>query len=154
MPRLPSEELANANAVFTGKVIVQKTKQGLTFSSTDPVEVSFVVSQVWKGDIPTEVIITTARDSASCGYTFEDGEEYLVYANGEIDALNVSLCSRTAVLANAEADVRELGSGTTPDKRVELEDDSLFLPIAISLGIIFGSIALYYHHEKRRPMNS
>ncbi|MBT8469118.1 MAG: hypothetical protein KJN97_10245, partial [Deltaproteobacteria bacterium] len=52
----------------------------------------------------------TAGSSAACGYTFVKGETYLVYADrDEADPMRVSLCSRTALVADAEEDLDFLG---------------------------------------------
>jgi hypothetical protein len=83
-------------------------------SSIDPVLVTFDVSQVWKGPEFTSLAVSTAQSSASCGYTFEFGRDYLVYAYGAEENLEVGLCSRTQLLADAEADLAELGQATEP----------------------------------------
>ena len=54
-------------------------------SSADPVKVTFEVSKIWKGPDYKTLVVTTARDGASCGYPFKQDEEYIVYAYGEED---------------------------------------------------------------------
>ena len=77
----------------------------------DPTTVGFEVSTVWKGPSYATAYLTTARSEASCGFTFDEGEEYIVYSR---DGSTVSLCSRTALLENAEAELNELGEGHKP----------------------------------------
>jgi len=54
-----------------------------------------------------EVTITTYKDGAMCGYYFEVGKEYIVYAYGTKDDLSTNNCSRTTGISNRE-DVKYL----------------------------------------------
>lgn len=148
MPRPPGEELANATAVFSGTVTAQDERQGLSMRSADPVKVTFVVAEVWKGDIPAEVSITTARESASCGYNFEDGAEYLVYANGTDADRKVSLCSRTTLLANADEDLEALGAGSPPKMIPAANTGTALHPLAIyaisTIGFLLFAAVVYF----------
>jgi hypothetical protein len=58
--------------------------------------------------------VVTAVSSATCGYNFEVGKSYLVYAGTFDGKLNVSLCSRTALIDQAGEDLQALGLGATP----------------------------------------
>lgn len=89
-------------ATFTGKVIsMEKTSDGNYWI------VKLTVQTTWKGTGTSEITIKTALDSAMCGYSFEDGKEYLVYAHGTVADLNVGNCSRTASMSE-NADVKYL----------------------------------------------
>ena len=113
-PEGPSEELAQSAAVFTGRVISLREfhdPNAKAISSTDPTTVEFEVDTVWKGPSHETAYFTTARSEASCGFTFVEGKEYIVYSH---DGSTVILCSRTALLENAETDLAELGEGDTP----------------------------------------
>ena len=110
----PQEAMAGSVAVFAGTVTNIQQPSGLTQSSADPSLVTFEVSQVWKGPEFTNLQIQTAQSSASCGFDFEFGRDYLVYASGTEAELSASLCSRTTLLTNAEADVADLGEAITP----------------------------------------
>jgi len=113
-PLSPDEELPNYDAVFSGKVtdIVEKDPNDQVFSSIDPVFVTFDVNTVWKGDKKDTITIKTAQSSASCGFYFEENQEYIVYAS-QYDSkyLEVSLCSRTGLLSDAIEDLQELSIG-------------------------------------------
>ncbi|MCE9562993.1 MAG: hypothetical protein K8U57_13200 [Planctomycetes bacterium] len=82
--------------------------------------VTLKVEKWWKGGDKEELIVSTSKNGASCGYGFEKGSKYLVYANaGEKDKpLRVSLCSRTRTEKEAEksGDFKELGEGKAPGK--------------------------------------
>ena len=103
----PSEGLSSSYAVFTGEVMNLEPNEATKFGG---VEITFQVKKVWKGDIGEKVQVRTAGSSAACGYNFVKGETYLVYASrDEADPMRVSLCSRTAPVANAQADLDFLG---------------------------------------------
>ena len=60
-------------------------------------EIEFVVSQVWKGDVPERMPVLTAARDGSCGTALEQGREYIVfaYAIPNDDALYMHACSPT-----------------------------------------------------------
>lgn len=77
-----------AAAVFYGEVTeVTRQSKGLI--------VKIKVEQSWKRQTESEAIVYTLADSAMCGYPFERGKKYLVYADEENGKLGVILCSRT-----------------------------------------------------------
>ncbi|MEW5840013.1 MAG: hypothetical protein AB1753_03330 [Thermoproteota archaeon] len=102
-PGPPAQALAESDRVFVGKVLsVESANNGRT--------VTFEAERAWKGIDSRAVTLNTASSSASCGYDFEEGKEYLVYAQkGE-----VSLCSRTAPAELATADYAALGEAYDP----------------------------------------
>ena len=113
-PGPPSEALAESAVVFAGKVTSVREFEdpnATTFSSTDPTTVEFKVDAVWKGPSYETMSLATARSDASCGFTFIEGEEYVVYSR---DGATVSLCSRTRPVAYAQEDFDELGEGDKP----------------------------------------
>ncbi len=115
-PGSPQEELAKSAAVFAGSVVSVKEHEPflkIMQSSTDPTAVEFAVSEVWKGPVGRTSSFSTARLGASCGFTFAEGKEYIVYSR---DGANVSLCSRTTLISDAEEDLDALGEGNSPDE--------------------------------------
>lgn len=114
-PGTPQEELNRSDAVFAGQV--ESIQDSLTSGFMGPgqdYDVTFDIMRVWKGPETDTLKVKTSSSSASCGYSFQEGEDYLVYANEEYQVedgdLTVSLCSRTASLENAEQDVAALGA--------------------------------------------
>ena len=77
-----------AAVVFYGEV-TEITRESKAFI------VKIRVERSWKGQVESETIVGTLADSAMCGYTFEKGKKYMVYAYGEGGKLGVILCSRT-----------------------------------------------------------
>ncbi|WP_404450677.1 hypothetical protein LG329_09935 [Virgibacillus necropolis] len=110
--------------VFSGRVVkkVDQSKLDMLQSSADPISVLFQVDKTWKGVNQSQVIVKTARSSASCGYEFTLNERYLVYASERDGELNVNLCSRTQSITDAQADLEVLGMGKDPTEKVHLED--------------------------------
>jgi hypothetical protein len=88
------EAYDNSTAVFSAKVI-SISENSAKFSKT----VKLKLTKSWKGKLSKSFTITTAMDSAMCGYYFEAGKTYLIYANGKnAKSLSTNLCSRTAVI--------------------------------------------------------
>ena len=105
-PGSPLEELALYDAVFAGQVveIVEKA------ADPEDLTISFELSAVWKGELEMDVSIGTRLSNVECGYQFELGEQYLVYAYFSADGtLRTGICSRTMVLAAAANDREQLG---------------------------------------------
>lgn len=120
VPGSPSEELEKFDAVFTGRVLSVEHSfdpNASSFSPGDHTTISFSVDTVWKGTVDKNIDITTPPTGGSCGFAFVEGEEYIVYAYEgaeQTDNLSVSICSRTALLAEAQADLDALGEGYAP----------------------------------------
>ncbi len=137
------KDFSQKTAVFSGKVIkIVNASSRISQSSWDSKAVLFQVDTVWKGDLPSQVLIYTAISEPSCGYPFEINKEYIVYAGGEVEHLTTTICDRTDLLSNATEDINKLENGEQPSKVVHIEknvvdQDNLiiFLPIAI-LGIV------------------
>ena len=110
-PPAPDEALAEAAAVFSGKVVQIKrhTPAGDIFGG---VEVVFRVDRAWKGVNKSTARVFTSSQSAACGYSFSKGQTYLVYASGNSRGrLSTNLCSRTKRLKDAREDLDALGAG-------------------------------------------
>lgn len=150
LPLTPLEELEKSTAVFSGKVTDIDFPIGIKISSADPVKVTFEVSKTWKGPNSKTLIVATARHGASCGYSFKQGEEYLVYAYNEEDKLSASLCSRTELLSSAETDLQELGLGNTPTNSDSdgSKSDLTIIIIVTSLILIILLIVIFLRKSK------
>ncbi len=77
----------------------------IAYSSADPVAANFQVADSWKGVTTMTVVIRTAVSGASCGYTFEAGKQYVVYAYHFSGVLETNMCTRTNEVALAAADL-------------------------------------------------
>ena len=76
------------------------------------VVVKFRVKSTWKGRLTKRVSVSTGRGHGDCGYQFEVGQSYLVYAYGsDENSLSTNICQRTARLSESAADIKLLGKG-------------------------------------------
>jgi hypothetical protein len=87
---------SDSAAIFEGEVleVSQSTEKEFEFV------VRIKISKSWKGEQTGEITITTANQSSLCGYNFEVGKKYLVYAHGSKERLYVDNCSRTSGFNN------------------------------------------------------
>jgi hypothetical protein len=131
-PPSVEEELERKTAVFSGKVIdISGPNKRIFKSSADPVTVLLEVDTIWKGINESQVIVHTAESSASCGFKFELGKEYLVYAYGDKGDLQTGLCERTTLLTSAAEDLSILGKGKTPSEQVNLQQQDQMISSTI-----------------------
>jgi hypothetical protein len=103
-----SKARRDSRAVFSGTVL-KIDEAGYMLKVTLKVERS------WKGLLPTEVVLTTGRGRGDCGYEFELGQTYLVYAYGDnMNALATNICQRTVALVSGGDDLKILGKLKRP----------------------------------------
>lgn len=116
----PDERLSEASTVFLGRVTRMHFENWpFDIDSADvppdePLTVEFSVHTVWKGKISDRMQLTTAR-SEGCGYRFNKHVDYLVYADGKQEALEVRPCSATKLASEAQEDLDALGEGYPPE---------------------------------------
>jgi tissue inhibitor of metalloproteinase len=97
-PPAPCEAFGRASAIFVGRAVSgkerkeRKDKSG-KISTFLLGKVHFVIEEAFRGIDGKEVDIDPNTDS-SCGYWFEQGELYLVYAHGDQNkGLSTGQCS-------------------------------------------------------------
>ena len=105
-----TKELGRHQSVFAGTVAKIE-------GEAEAPRVTFDVARVYKG--PRRKTLTLASSGASaCGVGFEAGREYLVFADGAVEALATDRCAGTRTLAQAGLSVRQLdlhaGYGSRP----------------------------------------
>jgi len=105
LPPPPGEAADQSDAVFVGEVTAMDLQAAS--SGLQVVRVSFRVLGSLKGVDRTAVVYTN-ESSAACGYSFEEGDRYLVYAGQSNGQLHTGLCSRTKRLAQAAEDLKAL----------------------------------------------
>ena len=120
VPGSPSEELGKFDAVFEGQVVSVRHSfdpNVTPYTPDDRTTVGIEVSAVWKGVVHARMYITTPPTGGSCGFTFTEGEAYIVYAYDSAygdGSYTASICSRTAPRGQAQADLDALGEGQAP----------------------------------------
>ena len=159
-PGSPSEELEKFDAVFAGRVVSIEHSfdpDAESYTPEDRTTVGFEVSVVWKGTVFEDMFITTPPLGGSCGFAFVEGEEYVVYGSDNDDGDGgyvVSICSRTALLEQAQADLDALGDGHAPQAgtggaALEQPRDTaarwawvIVLAAAVAVAVVIGVVAL------------
>ena len=147
LPGTPQERasraLSDSEAVFSGEVVdFEKSPPPTTMmegtmytilGSGGTATATVRVSKVWKGPRQETVRVTTEADSSvGCGYPFEEGQEYLVYAG---KGTSVSLCSETKPLSEAGAELEALGEGERPNAGGALSDTSGGVSVGAMAGL-------------------
>ena len=106
-PPPPSEALKGAVAVFVGRVVEIRGRKA---DYANGVLVKLRVRRAWKGVASETALVTTPPDSGACGYGFQSGKDYLVYAYARKSGrFQTNICTRTTTLARARADLAVLG---------------------------------------------
>ena len=99
-------------AVFSGRVVALElvpTSNPHFRPENEDLLVHFEVADIWKGRPDPRTTVRTARALGACGYDFQIGSQYLVYAVQSNGELFTSICSRTDLLRDAQQDLSELG---------------------------------------------
>ena len=107
----PCEATWTAGAVFVAQVMAIEPfvddvdpLKGIPFN----LRVRLRVTEQFRGGVGSNADVYTQSDSASCGYAFEAGRTYLVYARRYRDRWAVNYCSRTRVIEDAVSDLAYL----------------------------------------------
>ena len=108
-PPPPGEARDQADAVLAGTVleITTETQPGLPVGRRT---VRLQIEKIWKGQDCGELTLTTGLGDADCGYGFEVGKSYLIYAFQENGGLATNICTRTAKVDQAAEDLAVLGA--------------------------------------------
>ncbi len=142
----PSEAFGESTAVFAGKVVSIESNN---YSKT----VHFDVERAWKGVTESAITITTGEGGGDCGYGFEEGKEYLVYAYGS-ESLTTGICGRTQPVMDAYVDLAALGPGYVPPQSpLPLRDTAnvgILALAATACAAIVGMVAFVMIRQWRR----
>ena len=129
------QEMAQSTRVFVGRVtaIEERTPQmdrgwfalaadwvkELFGNPAPPTErsfpykrVSFAVIQTFKGAPAPVLQVATGTGGGDCGYFFEVGQEYVVYAHGSENALGAGICSLTGPASDPGSGLEILRNGS------------------------------------------
>ena len=102
--------MEDSAAIFSGNLIAIRGYSSTSLAAL----LIFEVSRVWKGSVTeTFIMMTSSLGAGDCGFPFEAGREYLIYAYERegYDLLAAWLCTRTQPLEWAEEDLAFLGEG-------------------------------------------
>jgi len=110
VPTTTLQKIEQAQSVFSGKII------GRTAT-----KIRFRIQKWWKGTPYHETFIyADSKVITSCDVSFKNGETYLVYAfrSSPKDKLETNQCTGTKVLAAADEDLKILGKGKPPTRKM------------------------------------
>lgn len=111
----PCQAFWNTDAVFSGQVTeikdasvksAPKTDDGRSFSFPKRT-VRFAVKESFRGTDEKVIELETGAGGGDCGYAFETGQSYLVYAyrDSETGKMSSNICTRTQLLSKATEDL-------------------------------------------------
>jgi len=114
---LVQEALRRAHAVFVGSV-ASVTDRAIPLPSRPSMvmrdrKVVMVLERGWKGALRDSVVVFTGNGAGDCGYLFQVGERYLVFAvASDSGAFATGTCTLTQALAGAGKYLRALGEAS------------------------------------------
>jgi hypothetical protein len=92
--------------VFSGEVLdISSTPSKRELPLLANRTVRLRVLESWRGGVSGEIDVVTGSGGGDCGYQFERGKRYLVFAMQHGGVLSTSICSRTQPLADAQDDL-------------------------------------------------
>lgn len=149
-------EVRRAGAVFAGTPVGSEDSVGWAdrlfgYSSGDPIDWTFEVDTVIKGDLKVETHVSAARDGGSCGVSFRPGRRYVVFAyeEGEGDALSTNLCTRTSRVPDDRV-FEGVGARGFPPGLV-LEDSAPWWPwILVPAALVAGAVGVVLLRRRAR----
>jgi hypothetical protein len=147
-PGTPCEGYGKAAAVFVGTVTgvrdtqrpqakdVNERRKQEDAGEIDwsPLAYKFSVEQAYLGVAGSEVEIFTGSGGGDCGFQFQTGQRYLVYAYRYKDRLSTSICSRTKPFNKATEDIAFLGTLSSAAPGVTIYGTVTYSPTVDSNG--------------------
>ncbi|HEX8694281.1 MAG TPA: hypothetical protein VF746_17805 [Longimicrobium sp.] len=116
-PVSPRASLERMDAVFRGVVVDVSLRPDERDGPRwlPPTRVVVRVTGRWKGADADTVVVRTGMGGGDCGFHFEPGGEYLIYAYAAEGAeLTTGICTRTRQIEHAAEDLRELREAYRP----------------------------------------
>ncbi|NRQ32361.1 hypothetical protein HII36_10995 [Nonomuraea sp. NN258] len=84
----PAKAVGHAKTVFTGTVVAIRSDSMNPLGPSEPNVYTFRADTVYKGAPAAEYTVATNVGGAACGYAFERGARYLVFAGTDPSVLN------------------------------------------------------------------
>jgi hypothetical protein len=170
-PPTPQEGVHSSDAVFSGRVVgITMPQLNPATGGYSPALAQFQAASVWKGSVGPHVTVAFSPSTASCGYNFQAGNDYLVYARSYVDGpvlsilgnyfqlpigerkLTTGICTRTQVLSRAQQDLAVLGQGNPPAQPglIGMVLDNLLAVIAGVAALVIVIILYLLRRSRRR----
>lgn len=139
-PQSPCAVLkAPESVVFVGTVMEMSPGSpaaGDGRGSDATLRVRFSVGERFGGAADSTAVVSTADNGGACGYPFQVGESYLVYAYRSADGLSTSACTRTAPLGAARDDLEVLREASRGAVRSRLYGSVALLVSRLDGGLV------------------
>src|SRR5687767_239946 len=116
-PLAPCAQAWRVDAVFAGRVLDIRPSDNPGGSQA----VRIAVEQRGRGvDADIVEVHSTPQNGVNCGYTFQAGERYVVYASRSASGLTTNMCSGTKRAADASGDLAYLKELAGPPQGVRI----------------------------------
>lgn len=145
--QLPRYEMMDASAVFLGDAVSRREVHARFGGMW---EVEFDVAQVWKGPSRKTIRVRTQMYGTACGYPFEIGETYLVFAYGS--RLSTSSCSPTTTYYPGFLTMGELPEAQWKNTDYVLSSENEALRKAFRRGGEQGLMDALFEREQKRAL--
>lgn len=144
----PAEAFERADAVFVAKVTA--IKKPASADIFDRIEMS--VLKIWKGDQKKVESILTGCTRTDCGYCFEKGKTYLVYAYRTNEGLFATNdCSGTVLFENAEEDLTYIETfGYDVEIDTDTESACCGSPLSPGDAAVFSLLVLFLFKIRKK----
>ncbi|MGI2328546.1 hypothetical protein [Planococcus sp. YIM B11945] len=162
-PSENEDERARATVVFSGKVAsVREQESPDDYPSK---RVVFDVTQMFKGAKEPQLVIRTGWGSGDCGFEFEEGREYKVYAhevpldkgakpdlNGETTSLETTICDETEELTAFGDDNQPVETAAPRNGQAVLAEEQKEVPSYwwIIIGGVVAGVVLIARQGKKK----
>lgn len=93
-----------ADVVFVGRVA---NLTSFDVESQTSTRAELTVRKIWKGE-GREITVLTAGSTAACGFPFEKGQQYLIFAYDTGENVSTNLCSGSKNLSQAGHEIMDL----------------------------------------------
>ncbi|QQR54678.1 hypothetical protein IPG41_05830 [Candidatus Peregrinibacteria bacterium] len=142
-PGTPAEELEASDVVFSGQVV------GIDHA-TYGYDVTLQVHESWKGEVKGKITVHTGMGGGDCGFNFEQGKDYLVYASQSDENYGVSICGLTGLLADSDTESLGIGQILTQEEDAALKkmNKGLMTGAAVLTLVLFGTLGVLYAPKK------
>jgi hypothetical protein len=126
----PCAAIEHSDAVIFSGTALEVSRPGGSAdlpASERLVRVRFSVNELFRGASDKTMVVSTPDESGMCGYEFQAGESYLVFARLTAQGVVTSVCSRTTHLSAAQDDLEVLHEAAQGGVRSRLHGRTLLL---------------------------
>lgn len=152
------ESVGKGTVIFEGKVGHQEIIPGSSSLPTGALSmtsegahriVTIRASRVYRGSNQKVFVITTGMGGSDCGFNFDTGQKYLVYAEAKGNTFFTSICTKTEILQRAGTSLRLL-RGEPPQPEDLLDPESYYKKM---LPLWTGAVCGRINGPDGSPMN-